>query len=26
MDLLPKGRDEGVHPQSWVRYHDQYED
>jgi len=26
MDMLPKGRDEGDHPQSWVRYHDQYED
>ena len=26
IDMLPKGRDEGVHPQSWVRYHDQYED
>ncbi len=26
IDLLPKGRDEGIHPQSWVRYHDRYED
>ncbi len=26
MDLLPKGRDEGDQPQSWVRYRDQYED
>lgn len=26
IDLLPKGRDEGVHPQAWVRHHDQYED
>jgi predicted dithiol-disulfide oxidoreductase (DUF899 family) len=26
MDLLPNGRDEGDHPQSWVRYHDRYED
>jgi predicted dithiol-disulfide oxidoreductase (DUF899 family) len=26
IDLLPKGRDEGGHPQSWVRYHDGYED
>jgi len=26
MDMLPKGRDEGEHPQSWVRYHDRYDD
>jgi predicted dithiol-disulfide oxidoreductase (DUF899 family) len=26
MDMLPKGRDEGDAPQSWVRYHDRYED
>jgi predicted dithiol-disulfide oxidoreductase (DUF899 family) len=26
LDLVPKGRDEGDKPQSWVRYHDQYED
>ena len=26
MDMLPKGRDEGDQPQSWVRYHDRYED
>jgi predicted dithiol-disulfide oxidoreductase (DUF899 family) len=26
MDMLPKGRDEGDQPQSWVRYRDQYED
>ena len=26
LDLVPKGRDEGDSPQSWVRYHDQYED
>ena len=26
MDLLPDGRDEGDSPQSWVRYHDRYED
>jgi len=25
LDLVPKGRDEGEFPQSWVRYHDQYE-
>jgi predicted dithiol-disulfide oxidoreductase (DUF899 family) len=26
LDLVPKGRDEGDNPQSWVRYHDCYED
>jgi predicted dithiol-disulfide oxidoreductase (DUF899 family) len=26
IDLLPKGRDEGDSPQSWVRYHDSYKD
>ena len=26
LDLVPKGRDEGDHPQHWVRYHDRYED
>ena len=26
LDLVPKGRDEGGSPQSWVRYHDRYED
>ncbi len=26
LDLVPKGRDEGDHPQYWVRYHDRYED
>jgi predicted dithiol-disulfide oxidoreductase (DUF899 family) len=26
LDLVPKGRDEGDHPQDWVRYHDRYED
>ncbi len=26
LDLTPKGRDEGDAPQSWVRYHDRYED
>ena len=26
IDMLPKGRDEGGRPQSWVRYHDRYED
>jgi predicted dithiol-disulfide oxidoreductase (DUF899 family) len=26
LDLVPKGRDEGKEPQSWVRYHDRYED
>jgi len=26
LDLVPKGRDEGDAPQSWVRYHDQYKD
>jgi predicted dithiol-disulfide oxidoreductase (DUF899 family) len=26
LDLVPKGRDEGDSPQSWVRYHDQYKD
>jgi len=26
LDLVPKGRDEGDTPQSWVRYHDQYKD
>jgi predicted dithiol-disulfide oxidoreductase (DUF899 family) len=25
LDLVPKGRDEGDSPQSWVRYHDQYD-
>jgi predicted dithiol-disulfide oxidoreductase (DUF899 family) len=25
LDLVPKGRDEGDSPQSWVRYHDRYE-
>jgi predicted dithiol-disulfide oxidoreductase (DUF899 family) len=25
LDLVPKGRDEGEHPQYWVRYHDRYE-
>jgi predicted dithiol-disulfide oxidoreductase (DUF899 family) len=24
LDLVPKGRDEGDSPQSWVRYHDSY--
>ncbi|MFO0983055.1 MAG: thioredoxin family protein [Planctomycetota bacterium] len=24
LDLVPKGRDEGDSPQSWVRYHDRY--
>jgi predicted dithiol-disulfide oxidoreductase (DUF899 family) len=24
LDLVPKGRDEGGAPQSWVRYHDKY--
>jgi len=24
LDLLPKGRDEGDSPQSWVRFHDRY--
>lgn len=26
LDLVPKGRDEGEFPQSWVRYHDRYND
>jgi predicted dithiol-disulfide oxidoreductase (DUF899 family) len=26
IDLTPKGRDEGDHPQSWVQYHDRYTD
>ena len=26
MDMLPKGRDEGGHSQSWVRHRDRYED
>jgi predicted dithiol-disulfide oxidoreductase (DUF899 family) len=26
VDLVPKGRDEGDSPQSWVRYHDSYKD
>jgi predicted dithiol-disulfide oxidoreductase (DUF899 family) len=26
LDLVPKGRDEGDTPQSWVRYRDQYKD
>jgi len=26
VDLVPKGRDEGDSPQSWVRYHDSYAD
>jgi predicted dithiol-disulfide oxidoreductase (DUF899 family) len=26
LDLTPKGRDEGDSPQSWVRFHDRYED
>ena len=26
IDLTPKGRDEGNEPQSWVRYHDRYDD
>ncbi|HWX56511.1 MAG TPA: thioredoxin family protein [Verrucomicrobiae bacterium] len=26
LDLVPKGRDEGDGPQSWVRYHDSYKD
>ena len=25
MDMVPKGRDEGDHPMSWVRLHDRYE-
>lgn len=25
LDLVPKGRGEGDSPQSWVRYHDRYE-
>jgi predicted dithiol-disulfide oxidoreductase (DUF899 family) len=25
IDLVPKGRDEGDSPQSWVRYHDRYD-
>jgi predicted dithiol-disulfide oxidoreductase (DUF899 family) len=25
LDLVPKGRDEGDSPQSWVRYHDRYD-
>ena len=25
IDLTPMGRDEGDHPQSWVRHHDRYE-
>jgi len=26
LDLVPKGRDEGDNPQSWVRFHDRYTD
>jgi predicted dithiol-disulfide oxidoreductase (DUF899 family) len=26
IDLVPKGRDEGDSPQSWVQYHDRYKD
>ena len=26
LDLVPKGRDEGSKPQSWVRHHDRYQD
>jgi predicted dithiol-disulfide oxidoreductase (DUF899 family) len=26
LDMLPKGRDEGDSPQSWVRFHDRYKD
>jgi len=26
LDLVPKGRDEGDSPQSWVRHHDRYQD
>jgi predicted dithiol-disulfide oxidoreductase (DUF899 family) len=26
IDLVPKGRDEGDSPQSWLRYHDRYND
>jgi predicted dithiol-disulfide oxidoreductase (DUF899 family) len=26
LDLVPKGRDEGDSPQSWVRFHDRYKD
>ena len=26
IDLTPKGRDEGTTPQSWLRFHDRYED
>jgi len=26
LDLLPKGRDESHSPQSWVRFHDRYQD
>jgi len=26
LDLVPKGRDEGDSPQSWVRHHDKYKD
>ena len=26
LDMVPKGRDEGDHPQSWVRHHDKYTD
>jgi predicted dithiol-disulfide oxidoreductase (DUF899 family) len=26
LDLVPKGRDEGSKPQSWVRHHDRYPD
>jgi predicted dithiol-disulfide oxidoreductase (DUF899 family) len=25
LDLVPKGRDEGSPPQSWVRHHDRYD-
>jgi predicted dithiol-disulfide oxidoreductase (DUF899 family) len=26
LDSIPKGRDEGDSPRSWVRFHDRYED
>jgi predicted dithiol-disulfide oxidoreductase (DUF899 family) len=26
LDIVPKGRDEGDTPQSWVRFHDRYQD
>ena len=26
LDIVPKGRDEGDSPQSWVQYHDKYKD